>query len=123
MKLLLLTFLLLILKNIFLALDLYEKKDITDFPPTEKINCLITNYFTHETFLKNTADGDPIESSIFFIIGEKTIKSYYINNYFTIISSPIITRPLYNLFSVSSDYIYIPKYYLFSTYEGEPYEK
>ena len=123
MKLLLLTFHLLILKNIFLALDLYEKKDITDFPPTEKINCLITNYFTHETFLKNTADGDPIESSIFFIIGESTIKSNYINNYFTIISSPIITRPLYNLFSVSSDYIYIPKYYLFSTYEGEPYEK
>ena len=123
MKLLLLTFHLLILKNIFLALDLYEKKDITDFPPTEKINCLITNYFTHETFLKNTANGDPIESNIFFIIGEKTIKSYYINNYFTIISSPIITRPLYNLYSASSDYIYIPKYYLFSTYEGEPYEK
>ena len=131
MNLFLLIFQLLIIKNVFWALDFYEEKVIIDFSSTDEINGLVTNYLTHETFLNNTEDGDPIESSIFFIIGKTKIKSFYINELYTLIPNNgyLVNElstdgtPISNLYSVSSDYIYIPKYYLFSQFEGNAYEK
>ena len=99
-------------------------------PSGTKISALVTNYLTHETFLQNSQDTNYFESSIFFIIAENTIKSFYINtntiyqdNGYTVTERTKSNTALNNLYSVSSDFIYIPKYYIFSSLDGNSYEK
>ena len=108
--------------NFIFCLNIYEKKELLLLTNGEKINGFISNYFTHETFLNNTEDISYLyESSIFFIIGENEIKSLYIAN--SAINPPAggITVTLdrtngYNIYRISSDYIYIPKYLIFIHY-------
>ena len=68
-------FFLLIPKIIIYSLNIVEEKDLS-FTSPDKPVCLISNYFTHETFLNNIEDpNNKYESSIFFIIGEKYKKT------------------------------------------------
>ena len=114
-------FLLLILlsKNFILSLNIVETTTLSD-----KGNFIVSNYFTHETFLNNTPDSDnPYESSIFFIIGESGIKTLYIYqssiNYLMSPENPCVIPPDEKIYSLSSDYIYIPKYLMFNDIMGK----
>ena len=114
-------FLLLILlsKNFILSLNIVETTTLSD-----KGNFIVSNYFTHETFLNNTPDSDnPYESSIFFIIGESGIKTLYIYqssiNYLMSPENQCVIPHDEKIYSLSSDYIYIPKYLMFNDIMGK----
>ena len=129
MKFMFLILCILIKSNFIFCLDIYEKKELSLLTNGEKINGFISNYFTHETFLNNTEDISYLyESSIIFIIGENEIKSLYIAN--NAINPPAggITVTLdrtngYNIYRISSDYIYIPKYLIFNGDHTNTYSK
>ena len=110
--------------NFIFCLDIYEKKELSFINP-EKINGFVSNYFTHETFLSNKEDDSiknyKYESSIIFIIGENDAKSLYIDDDYSIIpntndgiSINIDRTPGKNIYRISSDYIYMPKYLIYN---------
>ena len=110
MKMFYLIFFLIISKNYIFCLNIVENKVIS---VSEKVGGIISNYFTHETFLTYTQDNTNIyESSIFFIVRESGVNSiYFLSN--GVNYENVIT--IANLYSVSSDYIYIPKYLIFDS--------
>ena len=120
--------------NFIFSLDLYTKKELS-FTTASEINGFITNYLTHETFLKSTEDeNNQFESSIFFITGKEEIKSLYLNienilpnsDGYDVLegkSTSLTNAIIPNLYSVSSDYIYIPSYSLFNSFSSPNNEK
>ena len=110
MKIFYLIFFLFTTKDFIFCFNIFENRVITS---SEKISGIISNYFTHETFLSYTTDTNNIyESSIFFIIRENGINSFYIDSSGSYIQNSI---SISNLYSISSDYIYIPKYLIYDS--------
>ena len=82
-----------------------------------QVNGFISNDLSHEIFLElpnegNYEDYDSYESNIFFIIGKEKI--YSIDFTFGGVNINPIGGSYNDLYSISSSYLYIPKYYLSS---------
>ena len=102
----------------------YQYNIISAFSLPEDVNGLVSNDLTHETFSEITNNGYdslPYESSIFFIIGKSDIISLYFAS--NSIKENSVNENLNDLYSISSSYLYIPKYLLYDSSIGDSYHK